>query len=453
MPVDRRAMLAAGLSLGATASLAAAGPRQCEAAAARGLPAHELSLRPGSDTDQTAALQAAIDQAALARVPLVLAPGEYLSGPVVLRPGSHLIGTPGRTVLKGGDRAPLLSGDHADDVRLQGLRLEGSSPSPTPDSMLLLRHCRAIVLHDLDVRRSAGHGISLEACSGRLSDCRVSDAGQAGIFSIDATGLEIVHNHVADCANNGILVWRSHTGEDGTLAAHNRIERIGAAAGGSGQNGNGINVFRSGGVLVSGNRITDCAYSAVRGNAASNIGILGNGCERLGEVALYAEFGFEGALVANNLVDGAACGISVTNFNEGGRLAVVQGNIVRNLRRREHEPVDKRGEGIAIEADAAVTGNVIESAATAGIVIGWGRWMRDVAVTSNVIRKARVGIVVTSDPEAGACLIASNLISGASHGAIRGMMRGALAGPDLLKAGAPSERLALAGNIAVDRPG
>ena len=33
----------------------------------------------------------------------------------------------------------------------------------------------------------------------------------------------------------------------------------------------------------------------------------------------------------------------------GGRLAVVQGNLIRNLKRREFEPEDKRGEGIAVE--------------------------------------------------------------------------------------------------------
>ena len=36
-------------------------------------------------------------------------------------------------------------------------------------------------------------------------------------------------------------------------------------------------------------------------------------------------------MIANNLVDKAATGVSVTNFNEGGRLAVVQGNLIRNL--------------------------------------------------------------------------------------------------------------------------
>ncbi len=222
---------------------------------------------------------------------------------------------------------------------------------------------------------------------------------QAGIFSLDARGLDIAHNAVMDCGNNGIQVWRSAAGEDGTTVVANRIARIAAKAGGTGQNGNGINVFRAGGVLAASNRIEACAYSAIRGNSAENIQMVGNACRKLGEVALYAEFSFAGALIASNVIDEAANGIAVTNFNEGGRLAVVQGNLVRNLFRREHEPVDKRGIGIGIEADAAVTGNVVEDAPTAGISAGWGPYLRDVAITGNVIRKAGIGIMVSSDPE------------------------------------------------------
>jgi uncharacterized secreted repeat protein (TIGR03808 family) len=115
-------------------------------------------------------------------------------------------------------------------------------------------------------------------------------------------------------------------GDDGTLVIDNRIEDVTARAGGSGQYGNAVNIFRAGNVIVRGNRIRNAAFSAVRGNTASNLQIVGNTCTGLGEVALYAEFGFEGALIANNIVDGAALGVSVTNFNQGGRLAVVQGN-------------------------------------------------------------------------------------------------------------------------------
>jgi putative cofactor-binding repeat protein len=111
--------------------------------------------------------------------------------------------------------------------------------------------------------------------------------------------------------------------------------------------------------------------------------------------------------------------------------------------------VDKRGEGIAVEADAVVSGNVIENAPTAGIVIGWGRHMREVVATGNVIRQARVGIMITADPTAGSCLVTNNLVSGAREGAIRAAWRGLATGPDLVNSTPAGNRIVVAGNIAV----
>jgi uncharacterized secreted repeat protein (TIGR03808 family) len=252
---------------------------------------------------------------------------------------------------------------------------------------------------------------------------------------------------VHDCGDNGILVWRSEVGEDGTIVSGNRIERIAAKSGGSGQNGNGINVFRAGSVLINGNRIADCAFSAIRSNAGSNCQMIGNSCARLGEVALYAEFAFEGAVIANNLVDKAAIGISVTNFNEGGRLAVVQGNLIRNLFLRKDAEI--RGIGIAVEADTVVSGNVIEGSPAFGVMIGWGPYLRDVNVTDNLIRNAHIGIGVSTDPAAGAALITGNLISGAKDGAIRAISGATPVGPDLVKESPDAYRnLAVHANIA-----
>jgi uncharacterized secreted repeat protein (TIGR03808 family) len=194
--------------------------------------------------------------------------------------------------------------------------------------------------------------------------------------------------------------------------------------------------------------MADCAYSAVRGNAASNIAITGNTCRRIGEVALYSEFGFQGALISGNIVDGAATGISVTNYNEGGRLAVIQGNLIRNLFRREHEPEDKRGVGIAVEADTAVTGNTIEGAPTAGIVAGWGKWMRNVAISGNMIRKAGIGIAITGNPEAGTALIANNLIAATDRGAIRTMRHHVPFGDDLARGGRAPSNIVITANAA-----
>ena len=136
----------------------------------------------------------------------------------------------------------------------------------------------------------------------------------------------------------------------------------------------------------------------------------------LGEVAIYSEFGFEGAIIANNTVDGAALGIVTCNFNEGGRLAVVQGNLIRNLKPKRPAgtaPDDAGGVGIAIEADASVTGNVIENAPVAAIMVGWGAYMRDVSVTGNVVRNSPLGVAVSVVNGAGTAVITGNLISGA----------------------------------------
>ncbi len=258
--------------------------------------------------------------------------------------------------------------------------------------------------------------MSLESCSVRVSASRLSTIHETALFALHSTGLDITDNTVTHCANNGVQIWSSQDGEGGSIVARSRIVKIVARSGGSGQNGNGINMFRASGLRVEGNRITD---SAVSGNAASTIQILGNAFQRIGEVALYAEFGFEGAVIANNLVDGAAAAISVTNLNVCGRIAVLHGNLVRNLERREFEQVDKPGEGIAVEADASV--------------IGWGRYMGDVIVGGNLIRDAGVGISISSDTAAGASLVTGNMISGPCDGAIRATDQGPVHEPNLAR--------------------
>lgn len=410
------------------------------------------NLKPGPEgADQTAAVQRAIDLAFERGAAVQLPAGRIHVRELALREGSRLIGAHGLTTLvaigaQGFTPQSMIRGENCGGLVLADFALEGIAQAATG---IALSGCVNATIRNVAVSGLLQRGISLEGCSGRISDCFVSGIGETGIFSQDAAGLAVVNNTVTDCSNNGIQIWRTQAGPDGSFVSGNRIMRIAAALGGSGEYGNGVNVFRAGNVSVVGNQISDCAYTAIRGNAASNIQIIANTCARLGEVALYAEFGFEGAVISSNLVDTAATGIAVTNFGDGGRLAVVQGNLVRNLFRREHEPVDKRGHGIWVEADACVTGNTIENAATTGLGIGWGPFMRDVAATGNVIRDARVGIAVTSSPEAGACLIANNLISGSRDGAIRADDHGVPLGPDLGAGTTATKRVAIANNLTV----
>ena len=94
-----------------------------------------------------------------------------------------------------------------------------------------------------------------------------------------------------------------------------------------------------------------------------------------------------------------------------------------------------------------MTGNVVENALAAGILIGWGRYLRDVAVTGNIVRRADVGIGVSVAPGAGTALIANNVITETLRGAIVGMAHASAVTGDLAKAGADRyAHITLAGN-------
>jgi uncharacterized secreted repeat protein (TIGR03808 family) len=413
----------AGLGAGATALATTAAKAAPQYAANIG---NETTgaLRAGTNEDNTPALQRAIDQAASSRQPLNLRAGTYRASGLELPPGTQILGTAGATRIVANRPGPIVSSAHANDVVLYGLSFDGGGQTlPDGAGLVSLADGERVRVASCEFVGAAGFGLALDGIGGEVTGCTVLGAADAAIFSINARGLSIARNRVRRAGNNGIQVWRSSQGEDGTLVTDNSIEEIGNRSGGTGQNGNGINVFRAGGVTVRGNRIRDCVFSAIRGNGSSNIRIVENDCRELGEVALYAEFAFEGAIIANNTVDGAGHGVSVTNFNDGGRLAVVQGNIIRNVGPQARAQIENKdhGVGIYVEADTSVSGNVVEKAARAGIGAGWGRYLRDVTITGNVVRQSPVGVSVSVVTGAGAALIANNVISGASQGAIVGM--------------------------------
>ena len=428
MAIDRRHFIGGTAATGAwsaTEAVAAPAASSTVPVSGLGVDAIHLGVRFNGQDDQTEALQRAIDRTAGARLPLILPPGVYRARALVLPTGARLVGVPGATRIVATESTPLIVARNADHILLSGIIFDGSGNGlPASAGLIQLAAGRGIAIRDCEVLGAGRNGIVLETIEGEVITTTITGALGAAIQALDSRGLVIARNTIRNSANNGIQVWRSQAGDDGTQVIDNRIEDTAARAGGSGQNGNAINVFRAHNVTVRGNRIRNAAFSAVRGNAASNIQIANNTCTGLGEVAIYAEFGFEGAVIANNTIDGAAIGVAVTNFNEGGRLAVVQGNLIRNLvpkRPVGTDPGDGAGIGIGVEADTAVTGNIIENAPTAGIALGWGQYLRDVSVTGNVVRGAGVGITVSVTPGAGSAVIADNLISGTRNGAIVGM--------------------------------
>jgi uncharacterized secreted repeat protein (TIGR03808 family) len=456
MDVHRRHLIGAS-----AAGVAGALVMSCDAAraapltSALGRDATQYGVRPGSPDDQTRALQRAIDEAARAQVPLALPPGIYRTGLLRLSSGTQLVGVRGATKLVFTGGASMFSGEGASSIGLTGITLDGGGIK-LPERRGLV-HCltgRDIRIADCEIAGSGGNGIWFENVSGDVSGNILSNTATTAIVSFDAQGLIVSRNTILGTNDNGIEILRTAIGDDGTLVLDNRIEDIKAGPGGSGQYGNAINAFRAGNVIVRGNRIRNCDYSAVRGNSASNLQISGNSVSDAREVALYSEFSFEGAVIANNTVDGAALGVSVCNFNEGGRIAVVQGNIIRNLKPKRPigtAPDDDAGIGIYVEADTSVTGNVIENAPSFGIIAGWGKYLRDVAITGNVIRNAFVGIGVSVTSGAGTALVNNNMVSGAPRGAVVGLDHARPVTPDLSAEGAQRFAQVVVGTNAVRR--
>lgn len=423
--IDRRALLLASLALpfagGAHAAIVGA------------------DLAPGRG-DQSEAFRAGLAKAIAEKRPFVLAPGTYRIGPIELPDGAQIHGTAGLTTLVLGAEGALLSGRGAKRIVLSGLALDGQNRTAGPaQALVAFADVADLRVLDCIIGRAGEIGLLAERCGGRIERCTIAAIGSYGLFSRDGRGLTIADNSVSDCGEGGILVHRFKPGEDGAVVSGNRVERIRAKSGGTGQVGNGINVYLAHDVAITGNRVADCAFSGIRVNGGSNVRILGNEVLRSGETALYVEFEFTGAVVANNIVDGAANGISVVNFLQGGRLATVSGNIVRNL--RATGPYDDGlpgfGYGIAVEADTTVTGNVVEGAPLCGILAGWGAYLRNLTITGNVVREAGVGVMVSVVEKAGAAVISGNVFQATKGGAVVGYRWGQAATGDLALGGIP----------------
>lgn len=437
MNLSRRHILTAGL-LGAV-SLRLPVQAQSRTAAPLGqlgLDATQLGLRPGASEDQSQRLQTALGEAAKRSAPLLLPPGRYRIGKVSLPDGARLTGVPGATRLATADGGPILIARNLGRASLSGLVLDGLDiPSPQRSALLEADAVGEIAIADLAFANAGSVGLTLNRCGGRIVTSSFRKMRDAALFSLDSRGLTIEQNAVEDCGNNGIQVWRSEAGDDRSIIRGNRVDRIRADAGGDGQNGNGISLYRAGSVIIEGNQLRDCAMTFIRNNSGSGAQILGNQGRRCGEAGLYAEFAFEGTIMANNVIEDCAQGANITNLDHGGRLAVFANNIIRNARKavapNGKAPVG--GIGVHVEAEAAVTGNVIENASEIGISLGWSWGMRNLAATGNIVRKAGIGIAVSLVPKERNALIANNVIAEARGGAVVGTEYGKPVTGDLTK--------------------
>ncbi len=441
MDFSRRNMLSAALfGTAASAAALASGEAQAQARPTAlgtfGLDAATLGLRAGAVEDQSKTLQNALLEAAKRNTPLMVQPGRYRVSGVILPEGVRLMGVPNATQFIPAQAGPMFIARRIKRAAVVGIELDGLAMKAEDRSgLLFVDEVADFTLQETGFANAGSVGLVLNRVGGRIQQARFRLMRDAALFSMDARGLTIDGNTVEDCGNNGIQIWRSNPGDDASVVRGNRISRIRNDAGGDGPNGNGISLYKAGGVLVEGNTLRDCALTFIRNNSGSAVQIIGNQGRRCGEVALYSEFAFEGAIISNNLVDEVAQGVNITNLDHGGRLAICSNNLIRTVR-KGLAPKGKEiigGIGIHVEAEAAVTGNVIESVSDVGISLGWAWGMRNLVATGNMIRDARMGISVSLVPKERNALIANNVISGAKIGAIVGTEYGKAVTGDLAR--------------------
>jgi uncharacterized secreted repeat protein (TIGR03808 family) len=371
-------------------------------------------LVPDSDADQTALLQAALDSAPGR---LSLPAGRFrVSG---LRFPSNIIveGVPGATWLIAGGSAAAGT-DGASGVVLRDIGFAGETGT---EPLVGIGQGKDITFERCAFRESPGIGLSLYKSIATVRDCTFSDHGDAAIHALDCRDLQLSGNRIAGCGNAGIRVWQSQQGVDGSIVTNNHITRIDWRGGGNGQNGNGINVYLADEVIVSNNHITDCAFTAVRLNTTCNTIVTGNQCRTCGEVAIFSEFGFSGSIISENLIDGAATGISITNLDTEGQIAICANNIVRNITEKSAVNPDTMPVGILAEAETAVTGNLVTKVPGVGIAAGWGQFLRNVSITDNIVHDSFIGIGISVADGAGPVHVSGNQVSGERDGKIVGL--------------------------------
>ena len=410
----------------------------------------DFGLQSDMEDDQTAAMQAAIDQASNFGKDVLFPSGAFYVTNLRFHGNTRYIGNSGGTYLQSWQDGPVASAGSGSHMVIDGITFGGGAGGAT---IFLLEDTENATFRDCGFD-NGGMAIEARYASATIENCRFGYQRDAAIHSVDSSaGMFIRGNRINNSGNAGIRIWREEPGRDSSIITGNSISWVDWKDGGNGQNGNGINIYRADDVIVTDNIISDCAFTAVRVNAGKNTQVRGNTCLNSGEVAIFSEFEFSGSIIADNIIDGAATGIDITNFDSGGRLATCTGNIVRNIYASSAVNPDTRPVGIYAEAETVVANNTIDGVPGIGIVAGYGTFLRNVVISDNVLYGVNIGIGVSvvRDPSPGAVSISGNVVSDPLDHGIVGLEWDKVVSEDLVRDAANYPHVTIANNT-ITRP-
>jgi uncharacterized secreted repeat protein (TIGR03808 family) len=346
--------------------------------------------------------------------------------------GAKMVGAPAGSTLQLIGQGPLLYASAARNIEIESVIFDGGGASFADPKRGLLDFSDVLRLsiHGCVIRDCGARGVNLTRCGGRFAQNAIERVRDAGYFSLDGLGVDIDGNRVRECGDNGVQVWTSAMGRyEGSRVRNNIIEDIHNLSGGDGTYGNGVGIWNAGFVRVENNKISRCAYTAVRNNGGNDVVVIGNECKTFGEKAMYAEFGAKRSTFRDNKIDDAGAGIAVTNAERGTDVGWVTGNTITGL--RESHPDDEFGQqmfwltGILGEKNCEISGNTVIGSPWIGIALGGYR--ENLRAESNTLIDNAYGITFAAGEGVGDAIIARNKIIGSKKAAIA-----AMAGPEPL---------------------
>lgn len=397
----------------------------------------QASSSPGTGWSVVSNLQSAINNARSGAKPLQLLPGVYLTAQMLVDAASgggnrlEIFAEQGTVTVRLSAAAPyLLDVNNVPDVVVRGINFDGNNQTINGSGTAgLIRFEGAsttdFVISECNISNSPAAGVvAVSGARGRITDNRISNCA-TGIYAVDCQVM-IKDNSLSGLNDNGICVWNSSVGGNGSWIVSNTINWVDNASGGTGEYGNGILIYRAGNVKVSENNIFNTKFSAIRLNAASNCHVVNNYCWNMREVAIFIEApgageNLNGGIISGNNVDTAGFGISVSNsglYSDGiaDRCVVSNNNIINITNNAVPYPDGSTsmttGRGIAVETNAIITNNVISNTAGAAIGLGVNNAAKDIMATGNLINGCPMGIAYSANGSASSILVSSNIVRG-----------------------------------------
>ena len=126
----------------------------------------------------------------------------------------------------------MLVAEDAEHIELTGIVFDGANRWLSDNTQGAGRSQARRAMPSSTIARSSAAARTASrsnASAGRIENTEISGAADAGIYSVEASGLQITGNSVSDCANGGILVHRWQPADDGTIVSGNRVTRIAGA--------------------------------------------------------------------------------------------------------------------------------------------------------------------------------------------------------------------------------